>query len=591
MAQRPLNAPYGITVGSNLLANTSIFANGRVQSDDFTFTDGTNILGNLSLVGNTISADNTGDNIVLQPNGTGNVYIGGPGQNNPLVVTGNIFAGNVVANALVASNGSNIYITGNLLPSANLTYTLGSPDAKFANIWIGPNTINIQDTANSSVNARLTVTNGVLLIDGVNQIQAPGITNGNSNISIAANGNINMSVRSTANVLTLTTDGATVQGNVSANYYIGNGALLTGLPPALQTYIFANANSNISTYYQAVAIQDFVAGTLKTVTVSVGTSETLLAAFATNSGFPAIINIPVGTFSLTYETQRTSGNPGTSYYTYARIYKRNLAGTETLLITTDQTSITTLQTLIQQTVVAYNSSLINLLTTDRIVTKIYAVASSSTTNILLQWDDTTDGAINLPVPTPSVATFVPYTGAVNNVDLGSYSLTTTGNVSGGNLLSTGSVFVNSKKAVNGPAFSAYANSTLQTITSGSQQKVLFQTEEFDTDNCFANSRFTPTVEGYYQLNSEVRLDGASGTGEMMIVIWKNGAEYKRGTNQSGVQIASDFWAMTVSSLVYANGTTDYFEIYVQQGSGGSVTVTAVNAVNITWFNGVMVRGA
>jgi len=143
----------------------------------------------------------------------------------------------------------------------------------------------------------------------------------------------------------------------------------------------------------------------------------------------------------------------------------------------------------------------------------------------------------------------------------------------------------------GPAFSAYANNTLQTITSGSQQKVLFQVEEFDTDNCFASSKFTPTVAGYYQLNAEVRLDGASGTGEMMLVIWKNGSEYKRGTNQSGTQIATNFFALTVSSLVYANGTGDYFEIYVQQGSGGSLTVTAVNSQNITYFNGCMLRGA
>ena len=161
----------------------------------------------------------------------------------------------------------------------------------------------------------------------------------------------------------------------------------------------------------------------------------------------------------------------------------------------------------------------------------------------------------------------------------------------GNLNVTGSVTVGGKKAVNGPAFSAYANSSLQTITSGSQQKVLFQTEEFDTDNCYASSRFTPNVEGYYQLNAEVRLDGASGTGEMMIVLYRNGSEYKRGWNQQGTQIAANFWAMTISSLAYADGIDDYFEIYVQQGSGTSVTVTAVNSQAITWFNGAMVRGA
>lgn len=155
----------------------------------------------------------------------------------------------------------------------------------------------------------------------------------------------------------------------------------------------------------------------------------------------------------------------------------------------------------------------------------------------------------------------------------------------------GPISISGKQAVNGPAFSAYANATLQTITSGSQQKVLFQTEEFDTNSNFASSRFTPTVEGYYQLNSEVRLDGATSTGEIMIVLYKNGTEYKRGTNQSGTQIASNFWAMQVSSLAYANGSTDYFEIYVQQTSGGSITVTAVNNPAITWFNGCMLRGA
>lgn len=142
-----------------------------------------------------------------------------------------------------------------------------------------------------------------------------------------------------------------------------------------------------------------------------------------------------------------------------------------------------------------------------------------------------------------------------------------------------------------PAFSAYANSTTQTITTGTQTKVLFQTEEFDTNNNFANSRFTPTVPGYYQLNAEVRFEGASGTGETMIMIWKNGTEIRRGTSFKGVQIATDGWAMTVSSLVYADGASDYFEIAVQQGSGSNLNLTTANTSSTTWFNGSMTRGA
>jgi hypothetical protein len=160
-----------------------------------------------------------------------------------------------------------------------------------------------------------------------------------------------------------------------------------------------------------------------------------------------------------------------------------------------------------------------------------------------------------------------------------------------NIPTGGTVNINGNAAVNGPAFAAYANSSItQTITSGTQQKVLFQLETFDTNNNFANSRFTPTVAGYYQINGTVRIDGATGTGECMIVIWKNGAEYARGWNLSGVQFASNFWSMSVSTLAFANGSSDYFELYVQQTSGANRTVT-VAGNNITYFNGCMMRGA
>jgi hypothetical protein len=151
-----------------------------------------------------------------------------------------------------------------------------------------------------------------------------------------------------------------------------------------------------------------------------------------------------------------------------------------------------------------------------------------------------------------------------------------------------SISVAGKKAVNGPAFRAYIDAG-QTITSGSQQKVTFGTETFDTDGNFASSRFTPTTEGYYQLNSTVRIAGGSSTGEYMLVIWKNGSEYARGNNGSGTEIGASFYSLQVSDIAYANGTGDYFEIYIQQTSGGNKDTTA--GAQISYFSGVMVRGA
>jgi hypothetical protein len=164
-----------------------------------------------------------------------------------------------------------------------------------------------------------------------------------------------------------------------------------------------------------------------------------------------------------------------------------------------------------------------------------------------------------------------------------FSLTDSGNVN-----VSGQYQVSGKQAVNGPAFRAYIDGS-QTISSGSQQKVTFGSETFDTNANFASSRFTPTVEGYYQLNATVRISGSSGLGEIMLTIWKNGSEYARGTNEQGTEQGNNFYSMQVSDLAYANGSTDYFEIYIQQTTGGNRDTTA--GTNISYFSGVMVRGA
>jgi hypothetical protein len=175
------------------------------------------------------------------------------------------------------------------------------------------------------------------------------------------------------------------------------------------------------------------------------------------------------------------------------------------------------------------------------------------------------------------------------VDISSQTIAAnTSNVINGNLSITGTYQVAGKQAVNGPAFRAYI-ATEQAITSGSQQKVTFGSETFDTNSNFSSSRFTPTIEGYYQLNATVRIEGNSGTGEVMITIWKNGSEYSRGTNEQGTEQGANWYSMQVSDLAYANGTGDYFEIYIQQTSGGNRNTTA--GTNISYFSGCMVRGA
>jgi hypothetical protein len=135
--------------------------------------------------------------------------------------------------------------------------------------------------------------------------------------------------------------------------------------------------------------------------------------------------------------------------------------------------------------------------------------------------------------------------------------------------------------IDGPAVSAY-NSVAFSMTGATSTKILFQTEEFDTNNNFSNSTFTPTVAGYYQVNATFNC-GSQSRGYASI--YKNGSEYKRGTQYSAG--SAIILGASVSALVYLNGTTDFVEIYGFVQS----TVNTNASSTLTWVQINLVRGA
>jgi hypothetical protein len=144
-------------------------------------------------------------------------------------------------------------------------------------------------------------------------------------------------------------------------------------------------------------------------------------------------------------------------------------------------------------------------------------------------------------------------------------------------------------ALNGPAFSVYRDA-VQTIPTDVLTAMTWTAEEYDTHNCVTSTRFTPTVAGYYALVATVRIDGGIGTGERMICIKKNGTEYRRGMNSKGTASVGDSWfQLDISCQVYANGTGDYFEVFVQQGAGADRNTTSGQP--FTAFQGCMLRAA
>lgn len=140
----------------------------------------------------------------------------------------------------------------------------------------------------------------------------------------------------------------------------------------------------------------------------------------------------------------------------------------------------------------------------------------------------------------------------------------------------------------GPAFSAY-QSTQQTISSGTQTKLQFQTEEFDTNNNFdstTNYRFTPTVAGYYQVSGAMTIAGAVGVCDVQL--WKNGSIFKYGNQTS---MSTGYTVTGISTLVYLNGSSDYIELYGIQYSGINQSLYNTTPAAVNYFQAVLVRGA
>ena len=147
---------------------------------------------------------------------------------------------------------------------------------------------------------------------------------------------------------------------------------------------------------------------------------------------------------------------------------------------------------------------------------------------------------------------------------------------------TGTVMVSG----NMPAFNVYAN-TNQTISNATVTKVALQARTFDTASAFditTNYRFQPLVAGYYQLNGQVQYTGTVITYNVLI-FYKNGSEVARGALGGGTTT----YGANGSCLVYLNGSTDYMEMYVQQNSGGNLTLNSTSFY--VQFSGAMVRAA
>ena len=244
----------GNVTAGNILTGGLVSATGNITGN-FILGNGSQLTGLPATYGNanvanylpTFSGNLTAGNISASGNVTGNYILGNIANATGLPAT----YGNANVKAYAEAGWA-----GNIVPSANVTYTLGNSTNWWANAWFGANTIYVGGAALSQSNGNLSF-NG----NSVVTANASGTSITTGNVSIIGNitasyvlGNGSqltgiVSSYSNANVANylptysgnLTAGNVSTTGNIASNYFIGNGSQLSGLPA---TY----SNSNVSTF-------------------------------------------------------------------------------------------------------------------------------------------------------------------------------------------------------------------------------------------------------------------------------------------------------------------------------------------------------
>ena len=153
----------------------------------------------------------------------------------------------------------NINVTGDIIPAASNTYSLGSNANRWSNLYLSGNTIIIGNSTITESDGNLVFTNsegGTLTVEGADAVDTSMIANGTSNIQVASNAGVAFNLAGTGNVVTISADGdisganITSSGNVAAsgvktdNWYYANGTAVNfgGDPGGSNNYIQYNDN-------------------------------------------------------------------------------------------------------------------------------------------------------------------------------------------------------------------------------------------------------------------------------------------------------------------------------------------------------------
>ena len=145
------------------------------------------------------------------------------------------------------------------------------------------------------------------------------------------------------------------------------------------------------------------------------------------------------------------------------------------------------------------------------------------------------------------------------------------------------------KAVNTPAFHAYANNSAIAIANDTYTAMPCANDYFDSDNAFNTStyKFIPQTAGKYYVYANMVTDGNWNTTAFLMVQKNQG--FNADDNRRCSTYATNSAGVHVSGMFTMNGSSDYIEARVYQQSGGSLNLRDQGGEN--YFGGFRIIGA
>lgn len=128
-------------------------------------------------------------------------------------------------------------------------------------------------------------------------------------------------------------------------------------------------------------------------------------------------------------------------------------------------------------------------------------------------------------------------------------------------------------------------STGQSIPNSTATRIVFNTEDLDAGGYFntTTGTFTPLIAGWYFVYINILYSNTmTANTNYNVQIWKNGA-LNAATLSYTANVASCFGPLSISNLVYCNGSTDYIEGYTQQFTGASKSLYGTNPTNYNFI--------